>query len=271
MKRPGWFLISIGLISALSIPATANNEDSQLPILVIGASYSEGKTPYNNGIAPLGGTSVGFGSYLSLGQALTRVRALPGWIINEGQAGATTFARLTCPPGSTTCGPAGFDSYQTQMDRALTRVALPPTFTQYNSKFVIITIPNDCLHSDAFGIPQNLAQPCTIRQMNESVDRLISVGQNALALGLTPIYDMYPAYTDLDLELTKSLFGLTWVIDQTAYNRLKSLHDTRLKNELPGALVLDIWKQFTHIGDGLHPNAHSVKHAAHLIIRKIIK
>jgi hypothetical protein len=58
----------------------------QLPLLVIGASYSEGKPPFNNGIAPLDGSAVGFGSYLSLGEALTRNEELPGFVINEAQA-----------------------------------------------------------------------------------------------------------------------------------------------------------------------------------------
>lgn len=75
----------------LSLPIAARAERPpalELPLLVIGASWAEGKTPFNNGIAPLGGTSVGFGSYLSLGQALTRENKLPGYVINEAEAGA---------------------------------------------------------------------------------------------------------------------------------------------------------------------------------------
>jgi ribose-phosphate pyrophosphokinase len=44
----------------------------------------------------LGGISVGFGSYLSLGQALTREKKLVGFVVNEGQAGGATFARPFC-------------------------------------------------------------------------------------------------------------------------------------------------------------------------------
>ena len=42
----------------LSLPIAARAERPpalELPLLVIGASWAEGKTPFNNGIAPLGG------------------------------------------------------------------------------------------------------------------------------------------------------------------------------------------------------------------------
>ncbi|NRF70007.1 SGNH/GDSL hydrolase family protein [Aquincola sp. S2] len=247
----------------------AKDKASDLPLLLIGGSYSEGKTPFNNGIAPLGGISVGFGSYISLGTALIRDERLPGYVINEGQAGATTFPRPYCPPGSPTCGPASWDGFQTQFDRALARVALPPTFTTYNARYVVITAPNDCLHADAFGVPQALSQPCTPAQINGVADRLIAVGQSALARGLTPIYDVHPRYEDLDLPLFRSMFGLAWVIGETDYRALRDLVRMRLRAELAGALVLDIWKDFRHGGDGVHPDAATVRKAARTIAQEI--
>ena len=81
-----------------STPSVAGDkiDKSDYPLLVIGASTAQGVTPYNNGIAPLNGIAVNFGSFLSLGQALTRNHKLPGFVINEAQAGATTFPRLAC-------------------------------------------------------------------------------------------------------------------------------------------------------------------------------
>ncbi|HYD81240.1 MAG TPA: hypothetical protein VEC06_15650 [Paucimonas sp.] len=249
--------------------ALAADKASQLPLLVIGASYSEGKTPFNNGVAPLGGIAVGFGRYLSLGEALARNDELPGFVINEGQAGAGTFARPYCAPGAASCGPAAWDSYQTQFQKALSRVALPPSFAQYNAKYVVVTIANDCLHADAFGIPQSQSQPCTYAQMNATVDRLVALGNSALAKGITPIFDVYPRYESLDLPLFRSLFGLQWVIGAQDYNTLRNLAQSRLKSELPGALVLDIWKDFTHIGDGIHPDYNTARNAARIIARKL--
>lgn len=254
-----------------STPSVAGDkiDKSDYPLLVIGASTAQGVTPYNNGIAPLNGIAVNFGSFLSLGQALTRNHKLPGFVINEAQAGATTFPRLACAAGASSCGPAGWDSYQTQLDRALSRVALPPNFTQYNAKFVVITMPNDCLHSDAFGYPQNQNQPCSLPQMNGVVDRLLSVGQSALNKGVTPIFALSPRYESLDLPLFQAKFNLYWVISEQNYKTLRNLIKQRLESELPQAVVLDVWKDYTHIGDGLHPNPATTQKAANIIAKKI--
>ncbi|HEV7915156.1 MAG TPA: hypothetical protein VGP22_15430 [Albitalea sp.] len=269
MNRMNWTALALAL-SCLQ-PALAKDKPSQLPLLVIGASYSEGKTPFNNGIAPLGGVSVGLGSYLSLGQALTRNDDLPGFVINEAQAGATTFARPFCAPGAATCGPAGWDGYDVQLQKALARVAVPPSFSQVNAKYVVITMSNDCLHADAFGIPQSQSQPCTPAQMNATVDRLVALGNVALSRGVVPVYDVHPRYERLDLNLFRSLFGLAWVISEADYDNLRQLSRSRLRAELPAAVVLDIWKDFEHIGDGLHPAPASARKAARLIAAELAR
>lgn len=250
--------------------AVAQQRPSQLPLLIIGASYAEAKTPFANGVAPLGGVAVALGSYLSLGNALVRTNKLPGYVINEAQAGATSFARQACAPGAASCGPAGWDSYQTQLERAIARVAVPPELTTLNAKYVVIVKPNDCMHADAFGIPQALAQPCTLADMNASVDRMVAAGQYAVSRGLTPIYDIMPQYDALDLPLFHTRYGLQWVISESDYNTFRTLHMTRIRNELPEAIVLDIWKDFVHVGDGLHPNAETNGRAANIIAKKLL-
>lgn len=267
MKLNQW--VGLGVLVAAVGAAVAKDKPSQLPLLVIGASYAEAATPFNNGLAPLGGIAVGFGSYLSLGNALTRSELLSGYVINEGQAGAGTFARPFCAPGAPTCGPAGWESYQTQLQKAMARVALPPSFNTYNAKYVVITTSNDCLHADAFGIPQSQSQPCTPAQMNQSVDRLIALGNHALSHGITPIYDVHPRYERLDLPLFRSLFGLAWVIGQHDYNALRNLAQTRIRAELPNAVVLDMWQDFVHIGDGIHPNPESARRAAKVVAQEL--
>jgi hypothetical protein len=272
MRLNKW--IGFGLAAASLHPALATSTEvkaSQLPLLIVGASYAEGKTPFNNGIAPLGGVSVGLGSYLSLGQALTKSPLLPGYVINEAQAGATTFARSACAPGASTCGPAGWESYATQLQKALARVGVPPNFTTYNARYVLIITPNDCLHADAFGIPQSTSQPCSSAQLNQVADRLIAVGNQARAAGLTPIFDMMPRYKQLDLNLFRGLYGLAWVISEADYNTLRNLTSTRIRAEVPGSLVLDIWKDFANIGDGLHPTPETTRKAAHVIAKELIQ
>lgn len=273
MSLKTWIGIAVTAVAVQPVLASDVNstpKKSEYPLLVIGASYAEAKTPFNGSLAPLGGIAVGSGSYLSVGQALTRMPQLPGYVINEAQAGATSFARPFCAPGASTCGPAGWDSYATQMTRALARVAVPPSFTSVNAKYVVILTPNDCLHADAFGIPQASAQPCTPAQMSQVADRLIAVGNQARAAGLTPIYDVMPSYRRLDLNLFRSLYGLAWVIGEADYNALRTVTRTRIQSEVPGAIVLDIWKDFVHIGDGIHPTPESARKAAQIITRELL-
>lgn len=274
MRLQKW--IGIGIVSATmsatsAMADTTATKDSQLPLLLVGASYAEAKTPYNNGVAPLGGIAVGFGSYLSLGAALTRSPLLPGYLINEGQAGATTFARQACAPGASTCGPAGWDSYATQLQKALSRVAQPPSFTTYNAKYVVILSPNDCLHADAFGVPQTTTSPCSLAQMNQVADRLVAVGNQARAAGLTPIFDVMPRYKQLNLPLFQSLYGLAWVISENDYNTLRSVTSARVKAEVPGAIQIDIWKDFVNIGDGIHPTPETARKAAQAIAVELLR
>jgi hypothetical protein len=267
MKSRKWI---VGILSFLLLQTSfAQDLLPPSPILVIGASYSEGKPPFNNGVAPRGGGAVGFGSYLSLGQALTRHPRLPGYIINEAQAGATTFTRLFCAPGAPTCGPAGWDGYQTQLERALTRVALVPT-PLYNATYVVITVPNDCIHSGAAGVPQAQSVPCTLVQLNEVVDRLIAVGQFAITKGLIPVYDVYPRYESLNLLLFQQAGSLPWVISEMDYRLLRQLSMQRLQAELPAALVLNMWRDFVHWGDGIHPNYQTAERAADIVARRLL-
>lgn len=254
-------------------PAPAPN------VLVIGASYGNAAIPFDDQLqAPLGGIAVNFGDYLSLGNALVAEKKINGRVINEAQAGATTFPRLACPPPAApdpTCGPAGWQGYQTQLDKAVARTAVPDPATgavlEYKATHVVITIPNDCLHSDSRGIPQAVAQPCTASELNEVATRLIAVGQSALDKGITPVYTVYPAYSSLDLPFTESAFGFAWVIDEQGYNYLRSNTAQRIRHELPGALVVDAWKGFTHMGDGLHPDERSTRKAADRIAKAIVK
>ena len=251
----------------LASVAAAQPAAAQLPLIVIGASYAEGTTPFNNGVAPLGGIAVSFGSYRSLGAALARQPSMPGHVINEAQAGASTFARLACGP--TQCGPAGWDSYETQLTRALTRVTNPFTVpATVNAKYVVVTMANDCLHSDAAGLPQLQTAPCSYQQLDEVAARLVQVGQRALSAGLTPIFDVYPPYDRLDMLLFRQLFGLTWVIRPEAYNHLRNRSFEAL-SALPGAVVLDIWQGFKHRGDGLHPTDETSDQAAQRIAEKV--
>lgn len=244
--------------------AQAAPDDINKPLLVIGASFANGKTPFNDAsVAPLGGVSVGLGSYLSLGDALVKNPRLPGYVINEAQAGATSFDRVGCNPGPA-CVFGNWKGYDRQLMQAAARVTVPGTSTLL-AKYVVISLGNDCLHSDAFGVPQSQATPCSYNDMKAYVDRLIAVGRHATDLGLTPVYDIYPAYDSLNLPFAAQAFGLNWIVDRSSYNQLRDLHRTRIPAMLPNAVMLDIWSSYQNIGDGLHPDPRTTRRAAELI------
>ncbi|MEK9713643.1 MAG: hypothetical protein VW258_13850, partial [Thalassolituus sp.] len=144
-------------------PANPGNPDTpttpssdRLPILVVGASYGNGNVPFQTGLeSPLLGLAVNGGNYLSLGDALIRSSLHNGYVINEAQASATTFNRESCRTAlyGAACSGAEFDGYDVQIQRAASRTYSLST-GEFNADYVVITAPNDCLHSDAFGIPE---------------------------------------------------------------------------------------------------------------------
>lgn len=243
-------------------------------ILVVGASFESASTPFNDRLeAPFGGIAVNVGSYLSLGNALVRSPILDGFVVNEAQAGATSFDRLGCNPGPN-CGPAGWQGFEKQFAKALARVTVrnpanPSQILSYNADYLVVGTGNDCLHSDSFGVPQDQAVKCSVTELNAYVDRLLAVGNAALSLGITPVYYSMPAYDDVDLPLMASLSGFRWIMNEQEYNQMRALIRSRITAELPGALFVDAWENFTHIGDGIHPSPHTAEWAAHRIAHAV--
>ena len=243
-------------------------------IIIIGSSYANNKTRLDDSNqGSLLGLSVGSGSYFSLGDALIRNTLLNGLVINEANVGSTTFNRFSCL--TTQCLPFGqLLGYEQQFENALKRVAIyspesPQKIIGYNAKFVIISMSNDCIHSDAFGIPQQDTQPCSIGDIYQSIDTIIRVVNKAEDLGLKVILPLMPAYKDLELILIKQGLGFTWVANEEQYNLIASTYKSRLTSELNNAYVVNIWKKFTHRGDGIHPNYKTANRGAKKIARLI--
>ncbi len=267
---------SLGLLvlsCLLAVPGTASTAPHNLgdsPILVIGASYASGKLPFNDDlVAPFGGGAVGFGSYLSLGDALIKKGA---FVINEAQAGATSFDRPFCVTDA--CLPGGWQGYSTQLQKAAARVAVPnpldpAQIVGLNAAYVYIGLPNDCLHSGAAGIPQQDSAPCTPDEVSAYVDRMVAVGHQAQAMGLVPLYPLYPDYAALDLDLAMAMTGLSWVASEAQYCDMADTYEARISAEVPGALVVDVWKNFENLGDGLHPTPKRARRAAARVLNAI--
>lgn len=252
--------------------------NAEMPVLLIGSSYENGTTAIDaDSIGALGGAAVGFGSYLSLGDALIKdlLPGIGGLTINEAAVGSTTFDRFSC--FELACLPGGkMLGYLNQYNRALQRVALrdplnPASIVGYNAKYLFIGVPNDCIHSDAFGVPQARTTPCTSVEINAAADKIIEVAKDALSRGITPIIPVHPTYKSLNLSLVQQGLGLIWVANELQYNQIRDIFRTRFAAELPGALVIDLWANLVHRGDGIHPDLTTMKRAARtlkLIIRR---
>jgi len=261
------------LISNSSVSAVRGSTDA---LLVIGSSYAKGTTRLDdNQLGSLAGLSVGSGGYLSLGDALVRERSLNGLVINEANVGNTTFDRYSCLAYE--CLPFGkLLGYQAQFENALKRVAIydlnaPELITEYNAKYLLIGVPNDCIHSDAFGVPQVDTHPCTQKEINELADNVIEIANQAESLGIIAIIPILPKYESLDLDIVQQGLGLKWVVNEYQYNDIRDTLVLRFENELENALIVDIWKKFKHRGDGIHPNRKTVRKAARHISRIIRK
>lgn len=249
----------------------ADETPETLPLLIVGASMANGHSPFDGDLtSPLLGLSVNAGQYISLGDALVRNTSHSGYVVNEAQAAATTYARESCRLAlyGGACSGAGFDSYQTQILRASSRVYSLGT-GEYNAEYVIVTTPNDCLHSDAFGLPESDANMCDEEDMQDVADRMVEIGQLVQGLGMTPIYSPYPPVDSIDLELFRQSSLLLWTISPTDYQMLNDIVMTTLATDLPDALVIDYWADFTHLGDGIHPDLDTVENAADIILQTI--
>lgn len=215
-------------------------------LLVIGASYSTNWIPWK------GGQGVNGSNYLSLADSVS-MWGIP--IIDTAVAGSTTFSRYSCLHGD--CKDTLFEGYAEQLDKGLQMVVSNTPDRQFNARFVLITMPNDCLHADAFGVDAYTTQPCTFTEINEVVNRLINVGKTAIDSGLIPIYTTYPPFEGLDLNTFQHQTGAQWVINERDYSELKALHLYRIKRELPTAIVADTWTYFRVMPDGIHPDVFS--------------
>lgn len=267
-------LSSIALCGALAFSQSALAENQEKPVLVVGASIENGVTPISNDLqGPFGGFALNFGSYIGLGDALQRDPKMSGFVINEAVAGATTFTRDHCPPTGTQCFPTGWQGMDVQFDKALTRVAMRDAtgaIVAHNADFVVIGTPNDCLHSGAAGVVQSESAPCTYAEIDASIDNLKAIGEKALSLGITPVYTVMPKYNDLDLPLFRDAFGLVWVIDEAGYNDFRARVQSRITAELPGAAFVDVWEEFTHMGDGIHPNYDATEKAGKRLAQALL-
>ena len=50
---------------------------------------------------------------------------------------------------------------------------------------------------------------------------------------------------------------------------LNNIVMTTLASDLPDALIVDYWAEYSHLGDGIHPDLATVENAANIILESI--
>ncbi len=271
LRTPGsLFVAALSLTTSTVAKAAPLPEPTDSPILVIGASYAEGKLPLDDMMqGPFGGSSVGFGSYMDLGDALSRQGR---FVVNEAQAGATATDRQMCLDAF--CLPVGWLGYAGQLHKALARVAIPdpadPTqVLGYNAQYVYFGLVNDCMHSGAAGIPQLESEPCDEAEIEDFLDEVLEAAADATDAGLVPVFPKYPDYGDIDLSIQAAATGLTWYANEDQWNQLAEMWHERIAEDLPDAIIVDAWANMATLPDGLHPTPRSAKRAAKRVIQAI--
>lgn len=222
---------------------------------LIGASFMENDAPDESSLAQAGiGAFVG-GSYQGLRYQLTispLIRAMGFMIQSRAQGGARSFD----VPAE------GFKGYNTQLSGLLNATVWFDGQTRL--KYLVISIMNDCLHTAG----TTDGQRCTSSTMAAYVDEIQTVVERAQAAGLTVIVGGYPKWETLDMELARGVFGFPWVINESEYAQLSTMHRDVL-SAIPGVIYLQYWNDRTETIDGLHPTHRSMKRAARKIARTI--
>ncbi|MDJ0863568.1 MAG: hypothetical protein QNK18_15930 [Gammaproteobacteria bacterium] len=268
-------LAAFAVLCAIAVPAASVDT----PILMIGASYENGKTPcVVDKVNVIGCLSVGFGQYLSLSQALSLNPWNAAIVINEAIGGATTFDRPGYIIPTEQQAEIGWeeDGFDKQLQRAILAATNPYT-GKVTAVYVVIGAANDCLHSNAFETAPSASAPCSLTDINAVIDRYVAIGQRAVAAGLTPVYTGYPPLADpgatsgVDLALAQPVHGFLFTIEAESYGQLVSLFNSRVPAEVPSAIMANAWKRFEHIGDGLHPTVDTARGAASRVMMSIVK
>ena len=221
---------------------------------VIGGSFGNCQAPEQ---AIVQGVGLAGCSYESLYKKLIKNPILDdqGYRIESAaQGGAATYD----------IAERGYKGYKNQIDTLVTRTSWFDDTQRL--KYVIFTITNDCLHNRG----TMTGDPCTQKDIDESITRTVSAVQHALNEGITPIINSYPRYEDIDLELVKNVFGLEWVANEYEYKLLKNTHENILSN-IPGVIFIKPWDNFFSTFDGLHPTDLSTQYAANTIAIEIWK
>ncbi len=214
---------------------------------VIGASYADCSLPLNT---PLAGVGYAGCSYEALEKKLTK-----NHIIDKMGMTVQSAAQA----GSYSYDVAGTDwkGSSSQLHELMMR-----TFwffdTEQRLQYLVVSIPNDCLHSI----------PCAESDMQSYIDNIKQAVTTATSAGITVIVNGYPEWEGMDLNAAGVAFGLTNLIDEANYKKLSQMHEEQL-SAMSGVVYMKVWKDNFATIDGLHPLPANQMEAADRIARMI--
>lgn len=167
--------------------------------------------------------------------------------------------------GSTTNGQNGFLSLFQQAERLVTHTTNWPDGIRL--KVAVITQFNDCLHTIA-GLCDE--QDVLAGPVQNVIDTVNYLQANGVKVFVTNLVD----YEDLDLPLVEATFAPIipgFIVATEEQYRLYTDTFEAEVSALPGVTMIDVWKNFNDIGDGLHPDHKSRQKASKILHRAIRK
>ncbi|MER2491865.1 hypothetical protein [Catenovulum sediminis] len=250
-------LISVALLSFKVFTVNAQSDitpDFSNPVVgLIGASYVDPEAPIGNtsGLTSLNGASYrGIADYLKG----TTIHKAGGLVYRENAQG-----------GATSDGANGFKTMLQQAQELVEHTTMWSDGS--HMKAAVLFQFNDCKHTLAGLCPTQaevLAGP--VANTLDTIAYLQSQNVKVFVVKM-------PSYEQLDLALTESIFSAIIPDFKTAneaqYQLIQTSYEDYIYNE-DGVTVIEAWKTFEHIGDGLHPN-HKSKATAAKIINKTLE
>lgn len=165
--------------------------------------------------------------------------------------------------GSSTNGQDGFLSLFQQAERMVEHTTMWSDGTHLD--VAVIFQFNDCLHTLAGLCDEQDVLAGPVQNVIDTVNYLQANGVKVFVTNLVK-------YDDFDLPLVEDVFSQIipgfQVASEAQYNLYVDIFETEVA-ALPGVTMIDVWKKFEHIGDGLHPNYKSHKKASKILHKAI--
>lgn len=239
-------LLTLALIIFFATPALAIDWPQTPVVGIIGSSIDTERSPF--------GMFIG-GSHNDTEGALAAQRRGPHpfAIVNEAEGGSFVDPVSQTLPDGTVISWIG---YEEQLERIKFGTVWNPPIGDGISRLsaVFIGIPNDLLHTQIFSVAAVYAYTDKIKALVDSA-------------GVPVFIPGYPPWADedgdkgLNMQKAAPIFFLQNPITKENYQILSDIHRQEL-SDYPGVVYVDMYDDYEHLGDYLHPNRSQDRAAA---------